>query len=122
MAFKIKKTNYTSDTDVLIQNLKEYLLNEFGSIIFKDASRDSNCKNQILCNKKCFENISEVTFKSFLKKNNPDENYINIKDIVKFLSSGEANKSTNTKGRYHELLPMIFGMYKIPIMDDLPDI
>ena len=109
----------SKETKPSIEKLQTYLKNKYGNKAIKLSSSNPNKNNQILVSKKCFSEITDSNFKTFIAEESALlGNYIDIESLAKFLST-EAN-TRSTRGKYHELLDMILALYQIPIENDLP--
>ena len=61
-------------------------------------------------------NITENNFITLLK----NKEIVSIKDVINFFENNTKYNNNNTKGKYHELMPLTHAIYNVIIENDLP--
>lgn len=107
---------------IFSENLKNHIVDQYDESIIKKSSRHPNGKKQIMFYKSYFDDITEQTFRKLLDETGIGfyDDVISLDKLVNFLNDGKANNN-NTKGRYQELIPFVIALYKLNIVDGLPD-
>jgi hypothetical protein len=104
---------------ICLKSLENYIRTTYGNSVIKKSSNNPNKDNQTLVQKSCFGDITDNKFNDLLTKTTVFNDYISLDTIATFLKT-DANTS-NTRGKYHELMNMINAMYKIDIINDMPN-
>ena len=112
--------NHTqAETKVCLKSLEKYIRSTYGDSVIKISSNNPNKDNQTLVQKSCFKDITDNKFNELLTNTTVSNEYISLDTIATFLRT-EAN-TANTRGKYHELMNMINAMYKLDIINDMPN-
>lgn len=108
-----------TQSNICLKSLENYIRTTYGNSVIKKSSNNPNKDNQTLIQKSCFVDITDNKFNDLLTKTTIFNDYISLDIIATFLKT-DANTS-NTRGKYHELMNMINAMYKIEIVNDMPN-
>ena len=75
-----------------------------------------NSNHNVSIKAEYFTNITEINFVILLK----DKKLISVKDVIHFFETNQKYNNNNTKGKYHELMPIVHAIYGVKVEHDLP--
>ena len=115
----MKQISTQTDNKICLKSLEKYIRSTYGDSVIKISSNNPNKDNQTLVQKSCFRDITDNKFNELLTNTTVSNDYISLDTISTFLRT-DAN-TANTRGKYHELMNMINAMYKLEIVNDMPN-